>query len=664
MTQSTFLSAAEQKTLAMLCDTIVPTLEPSPDEDPLLMRLSASDMNLSVIVEQALVRTLDDAGRAEVRQFLRMLEEPAFNGVTAGVWGMFSALTLEARTRLLYAFSTHKLSPIRGAFAGLSRLTLSLFYSLDMPEVPNPTHGVLGYQLSPQPVRQEEDPIELMSVDDDRPITCDVLVVGSGAGGGVVAAELTKAGYDVLVVEKGERFTEREFDGREFTAQQRLYERQGALTSDDGSILILAGSTLGGGTAVSWAGGLRPPQEVLNEWQDSYGFSGVGGADFQRSLDFVSERVGLNPLREDAPSVNTQMFEAGLRTLEYNVTRIPRIAGECSGDCGFCHLGCPTGAKKTSPRTFLKDAHGLGARVLVRAHVERIHQRAGAVSGAHIRVACSDGRYRDVDINCKAVVVAAGAINTPALLLRSGLRNPNIGRNLHLHPTVGTAGIFSQPIRAWQGTPMTRLSTQFANLDGRGYGVRLMNAPAHLGMLAFATPWQSGRAHKRRMMESESTANIIVITRDSDSGRVKLDKRGRPLVEYTLSNHDAKHMMTGMQEALRIHLAAGAVEVRAPLANAPSFKAGSGSFNEFLRGVEKSGLRPNEVPLFSAHQMSSARIGMSPKQGALNAHGESWELKRLFVVDGSVLPTSSGVNPLLTILGVSHFLAQRIVAQL
>jgi choline dehydrogenase-like flavoprotein len=664
MTQATFLSAAEQKTLAMLCDTLIPALDASPDEDPLIMRLSASDMNLSVIVEQALSRTLDDDGRAEVRQFLRMLEEPAFNGVTAGVWGMFSALTIEARTRLLYAFSTHRLSQIRGAFAGLSRLALSIFYSLDMPEVPNPAHAALRYQLSPQPVRQEEDPIELMSVDDDRPITCDVLIVGSGAGGGVAAAELTKAGYDVLVVEKGERFMEREFDGREFTAQQRLYERQGALTSADGSILVLAGSTLGGGTAVSWAGGLRTPAGVLDEWQHNYGF-GVCGPEFQRSLDFVSERVGLNPSREDAPSVNTQVFEAGLRTLEYNVTRIPRIAAECAGDCGFCHLGCPTGAKRTSPRTFLKDAHELGARVLVRAHVERIHQRAGAVSGALVRVACSDGRYRNIDINCKAVVVAAGAINTPALLLRSGLRNPNIGRNLHLHPTVGTAGIFSQPIRAWQGTPMTRLSSQFANLDGRGYGVRLMNAPAHLGMLAFATPWQSGRAHKRRMMESDATANIIVITRDSDGGRVKLDKSGRALVDYTLSARDAKHMMTGMQEAMRIHLAAGALEVRAPLASAPTFRPDSGgSFNEFLRGVEKNGLRPGEFPLFSAHQMSSARIAMNPKLGAVNPHGESWELKRLFVVDGSVLPTSSGVNPMLTILGVSHFLSQRIAAQL
>lgn len=665
MLEATFLSAAERETLAALCDTLIPALEASPDEDPRLMGLSASHLNLAAIVEQALAGTLDEDGRTEVLWFLRMLEQPAFNGVAAGVWGMFSGLTLEGRTRLLYAFSTHRLPQVRRAFAGLSRLSLSLFYSLDLPEAPpNPTHAVLGYQRSPRPVRHEEHPIELSSVD-DRPITCDVLVVGSGAGGGVAAAELARAGYDVLVVEKGDRFTAHDLDGRELMAQQRLYERQGALTSADGSILLLAGSTLGGGTAVSWAGGLRTPAEVLEEWQQSHGFDGVCGPEYQRSLDVVSARLGLDPEREDPPSVNTQVFEAGLRTLQYGVTRIPRMASDCAGDCGSCHFGCPTGAKRTSPRTFLKDAQDRGARVLVRAHVERINQRHGAASGALIRVDRGDGRHRDVDVNCKAVVVAAGAINTPALLLRSGLKNPHVGRNLHLHPTVATAGVFSQPIRAWQGAPMTRLCAKFADLDGRGYGVRLMNAPAHLGMLAFATPWQSGRAHKRRMRVSENTANIIGITRDRDGGRVTLDRSGGARVEYTLSSHDAKHVMVGMQEAMRIHLAAGAEEVRAPLANAPTFRPEQGgSFNEFLRGVEQTGLSRAGFPLFSAHQMSSARIAGSPRQGAVNPHGETWELKRLFVVDGSALPTSSGVNPMLTILAVSHFLSQRIAALL
>lgn len=662
--ESTFLSPAERETLAVLCDTLIPSLEAEGGDDPRLMAISAGHIKLGDIVEQAMLRTLDDDGRREVQTLLRMLEEPAANGLATGVWGMLSGLTLEGRTRLLYALSTHRLPLARQAFAGISRLALSLFYSAERPDAPNPTHAFLRYRRAPQPPRHDESSIELVQVD-DRPITCDVLVVGSGAGGGVAAAELARAGFDVLVVEKGERVPERQVDGSEFYAQQRLFERQGALTSADRSILILAGSTLGGGTAVSWAGGLRTPDDVLEEWQHAHGFEGVCGPEFQRSLDVVSARLGIDPERNDPPSVNTQVFEEGLRKLDYHVARIPRTADACEGDCGACHFGCATGAKRSTPRTFLRDAHDRGARVLVGARVERILQRGGAACGAHVRVDRGDGRLRDLDIECKAVVVAAGAIGTPTLLLRSGLSNAQIGRNLHLHPTVATAGIFPQPIRAWQGAPMTRLSAQFANLDGRGYGVRLMNAPAHLGMLAFATPWESGRAHKRRMQQSDVTANIIVITRDRDGGRVGVDRRGTPRIEYELSQGDAGRMMVGMQEAMRIHLAAGAEEVRAPLAHAPTFRPDQGgSFNEFLRDVEKSGLRRNSFPLFSAHQMSSARVGGSPRLGAVNPHGESWEMKRLFVVDGSALPTSSGVNPLLTIHAVSHFLSQRIAAVL
>ncbi|MCU0655105.1 MAG: GMC family oxidoreductase N-terminal domain-containing protein [Polyangiaceae bacterium] len=662
--QGSFLSAAERATLALLCDTLLPSLDPLPGEDPRLMGISAAHLNLSSIIEDALGRTLDEDGKTEVRQFLRMLEQPAFNGATAGVWGMFSGLTLEGRTSLLQAFATHKIPLIRRAFAGLSRLTLSLFYSLDLPDLPNPTHPALGYRLPVQQARHEERPLKLLSVE-QRTLSCDVLVVGSGAGGGVAAAELARAGHDVLVIEKGGAFPAQEVDGREFLAQQRLYERNGALTSADGSVAILAGSTLGGGTAVNWAGSLRPPMEILEEWQREHGFEGVASPEFQRSLDVVSERIGVDPTREDAPSVNTQVFEAGLRALRYSVARIPRNAADCGGDCGFCHFGCPTGAKRTTPRTFLQDASERGARILVRAQVERILHRGGVVCGALVRIDDGEGRYRNVDVQCKAVVLAAGAIHTPALMLRSGLGNANIGRHLHLHPTVATAGIFDRPIRAWQGAPMTRFSAEFADLDGQGYGVRLMNAPAHPGMMAFATPWHSGRTHKRRMQESDVTANIIVITRDRDAGRVTVDRRGLPSVEYALSARDARHMMVGMQEAMRIHLAAGAEEVRPPLASAPSFRPErGGSFNDFLREVERAGLHRNGFPAFSAHQMSSARVSGSPRLGAITPHGESWDLKRLFVVDGSTFPTCSGVNPMLTILGVSHFLSQRIAAQL
>jgi choline dehydrogenase-like flavoprotein len=208
---------------------------------------------------------------------------------------------------------------------------------------------------------------------------------------------------------------------------------------------------------------------------------------------------------------------------------------------------------------------------------------------------------------------------------------------------------------------MTRLTTDFADLDGRGYGVRLMNAPGHPGLFALATAWKSGRQHKQAMQQMEHTANIIIITRDYHGGQVKIDRAGNPVLDYRLHPNDAQHMMKGIQEALRIHVAAGAVEVHAPHNSRPTFRPGrDGTFDAYLKRVAALGLPSNGFALFSAHQMSSARIAGSAAQGVADPNGETYEVKGLFIADGSVLPTCSGVNPMLTILGTAHFLAQRI----
>jgi len=655
-----FLSTAELCTLTAFCDTLVPGLPVQAGDDARLMQLSAADVNLAPSVESELARVVDRGGQAQLKQFLTLMETRVFNGMVAGHWQPFCSLSLDARTSVLSALATHRLSLLRKAFSGITRLSLATFYSRLPDGEDHPVYPVLNYQVPPRPATFGQRRITPLDVTDGRPLTCDVLVVGSGAGGGVAAGELTAAGHDVIVIEKGDYLADSDFDGRELEGQHRLYERRGALTTADGSMLILAGSTLGGGTTVNWAGALRPPTQVLEDWERNYGFEGVAGAEFQRSLDAVSQRMCVDATADDTPNANSRVFEAGLSALNYSVTRIPRNATGCS-DCGFCTFGCPCGAKQGTLKTYLQDAHERGARILVRTEVQTLIYDGGTVRGARVHVHDGAGAIREVEVRCKAVVLAAGAIHTPAVLLRSGLRNPNIGRHLHLHPTTGTSGLFAQPIRAWQGPPMTRLTAEFADLDAKGYGVRLMNAPSHPGMLAFATPWQSGRRHKQVMQQSEYTANIIVVTRDRHAGRVTLDAAGNPRVEYTLAPYDARHMLKGIQEALRIHVAAGASEVHSPQSIRPAFRPGGDeSFDRFLNRVEQWGLRPHDVPVFSAHQMSSARIADSARRGVADPNGETFEVKRLFIADSSALPNCSGVNPMLTVLGTAHFLAQRI----
>lgn len=667
MSQSHFLTARESHTLMAMCDALVPRLTGEGNDDARLMGVGAVDVNLAGGVERALAGILDDAGQRQVRQLLAIMDTRVFTGLVGGHWRPFSRLPLDARTTVLRAMATHRLAPIRRAFAGLARLSLSTFYSHLSETGTNPTYPVLDYARPERQTIAAAPPVTPVDASTTGSLTCDVLVVGSGAGGGVVASELAAAGHDVLVAEKGDYFADQDFCGKEQDGHQRLYERRGALTTPDGGVLILAGSTLGGGTTINWAGALRPPTHVLQEWERHFGFAGAAGPAFQRSLDVVSQRLGIDPAADPAPNANTRAFEAGLTALDYAVTRIPRNVRDC-GDgsaCGFCSFGCARGSKQSTLKTFLQDAHTSGARILVRASVDTVVHTKGAVTGARMRVTDATGSVRAVEVQCKAVVLAAGAVHTPAVLLRSGLRNPNIGRHLHVHPTVATSGVFTSPIRAWQGAPMTRLTSQFADLDGAGYGVRLMTAPSHPGMMAFASPWVSGQQHKRVMQRSAHTANIIVVTRDRNAGRVTLDRRGQPRVSYSLAPGDARHMMRGITEALRIHLAAGATEVHSPQSIAPTFRpGGSESLDQFLQRVEGWGLRPYDIPIFSAHQMSSARIAGDARLGVANTSGETYEVRGLFLADGSTLPTCSGVNPMLTILGTAHFLAQRIKERL
>ena len=271
----------------------------------------------------------------------------------------------------------------------------------------------------------------------------------------------------------------------------------------------------------------------------------------------------------------------------------------------------------------------------------------------------------NVQVKAAAVVVAAGSLHTPALLRRSGLDNAHIGANLHLHPTSMISSLFDEPILGWCGAPQTRMSRAFADLDGRGYGVWLETAPIHPGLAAQAFNWYSGRDHKRQMQAIANFGNIIVLTRDYHGGRVTTNKQGQPVLHYRLHPADARHLMRGLTEAIKIHVAAGASAIYSPHQRLPGFVPGeNGDLNGYLKRFLAVGFETNAFALFSAHQMSTCRIAASSALGAVNPAGETYEVKNLFVADGSVLPTAAGVNPMLTIMGTAHYLAQQIKCRL
>lgn len=651
-----FLNARQQHTLSRVCDTFIPALEPEEGEDGRLFGIRASDLNLGVLVEEKLEAISDDENLQQILLFLNLLDNALVNLLLTGHWGRFAHMDLEKRTAVLQTWGNSRFSKRRQAFQSLKRLTMFLFYALMPDGKPNPTWPVFEYPGPPTQSVNIPRHIKPLRIEYPTTIETEVLIIGSGAGGGVVAGELSQAGVDVVVVEKGGYFAEKDYKGQELAGFNDLYEKDGGLTTDDLSMSILAGTCLGGGTTINWMTSLMPPDFVLAEWADDYGFAEANGRDLQNSLEAVQKRLNINTYESSANRQNALLAE-GAQDLGCQVDVIPRNVKACE-DCTFCNYGCIYGAKQSTFKTYLQDAYEQGTRIIVKAHADRVLHENGKAMGAEITVNHKERQHRLV-IKADLVVVAAGAIHTPALLLRSGLQNKHIGQNLRLHPVTQTWAIYDEPVYSWQGAPQTRVVHDFANMDGRGYGVWLETSPGHPGTYTAWLPWQSGRQHKRLVQQLHHIANHIVLTRDCFGGAVRLDEQGQPILDYVLHHYDANHLWLGMVESFKIHRQAGAKQILAPHNHLITYKPGD-DFEVFLSTVKALGFPSNGYGLFSAHQMSTCRIADSANVGAVKPSGEMYEMRNLFVADASVFPTAVGVNPMLTIMGVAHMIAQHI----
>ncbi|MCI0711078.1 MAG: GMC family oxidoreductase, partial [Chloroflexi bacterium] len=557
-----------------------------------------------------------------------------------------------------------RLNLCRKTFQALKRMTMFLFYGVTDDTGRNPNWPALGYTLPPNPIPEEPmSKIEPLDIREDTVLHTDVVIVGSGAGGGVVAGQLADAGVDVIVVEKGGYFAENNFNGDELTSTRNMYENKGLVTSRDLAMMVMAGSTLGGGTTINWSASFHTPDFVLDEWEREYGLEEFNGPEYQAAMDAVTARLGVN-IEESIPNRQNAILEAGAGKLGLSWDVIPRNASECD-DCGFCNYGCPVGAKQSTLRTYLLDAHTkYGTRIAVNAEVEKVLIERGQAMGIKASVTDRDGQHHDLTVQARVVVVAGGSLNTPVVLLKSGLTNANIGRNLHLHPVTFAYGLFAEPVRGWSGKIMTRYINAFRNQDGRGYGTILETAPIHPSLSSLVLPWEDPAYFKDTMASIENLSGFIVLTRDRYGGRITLDKQGRLALHYALHPYDRRHMVRGLVEGLRVLVAGGAQHIATSIEGLRTCTIGQDNVETFIERVAQHNFAPNTYALLSAHQMSTARMADTPVLGAIKPTGETWEVKNLFVADGSVFPTASGVNPMITIMSMAHVIAGYIKANL
>jgi len=638
------LSPRARRALDAICNTFAPGGDGLP---------SATELGVPEAILSLVAQNPRKAERDQLRHLLSAWDTPLITAL-GGALGRFSELSQSKREKVMLSWADSRLPQRRAAFQALRKGALLAYYGLPAPGGgASPVWEALDYPGPPGP---PADPppkaIRPLEVKGDTDLDCDVCVVGSGAGGGTAAAVLARAGLDVVVLEAGDYYSEEDFDGGELSGLSRLYLNGGGVATHDQSVGLLAGSCLGGGTIVNYTFSFRPPDELRREWARE--IPAVGSEDFDRSLDAVWERISVNQ-EHSVPSSRDRLLRKGLDELGWDSRVMQRnVLGCTEEDCGFCHYGCPRGAKQSTLKTWLVDAQEAGARILVRTAAERVVVEAGAARGVEARTA----EGHKVSVRSRAVISAAGALHTPALLTRSGLRNPNIGRHLRLHPVLVVWGVFDEEVRPWEGMLAGTYSDQDADL-GDGYGVKYEHVAIQPSILLSFSPWRGGRQHAELMQALRYTGGVGVLLRDRDGGEVKVGRDGMPVPRFRLSDHDRHHLRAGIEGAARVTEAMGAQRIFSSHSKLVAYEPGrGGDLARFMRDADACGWGAGQAHLVSFHLMGSARMGASAEGSACDPAGRTWEVRDLYVCDGSAFPSASGVNPMLTIEALAHMNAR------
>jgi long-chain-alcohol oxidase len=657
----TSLSKRQRAVLSAVCDTLLPSI-PRDDDRAGYFATGALAAGTPARVEDMIGLLANPLDQARLKLLLSLLASRTANLATGAGYRSFAQMDAATREAVLRSWA-HSPVPLRRAgFQALKRLCQVGYFCWPLGERSHPAWRAVDY---PGPLPQPEvtvPPLPELRIERDTTLDCDVAVVGSGAGGGVVAGLLAEAGRDVVVLEKGTNPSSRDMTQVEGDMLGALYLDGGMLMTQNGSMPILAGSCLGGGTVINWTTSFALPESIRGEWDDRSGLDLFSGARFAEALARVQRRVNVG-IEWTSPGTRDVILERGLQALGWHVDAIPRnVSGCLEGlECGYCGYGCRHGAKNSTARTYLTDATAAGARLVPYCDVDRVMTESGRAIGVRGTVRAPDGRFHTLTVRARAVVAACGAINTPALLLRSGLRNAHIGRNLHLHPVTGVFGCFPDRVDPWSGALQTRYSTQFADMDGGGYGARLETGPIHFALAASAFGWQSARQLREDVGRLGNISVVGILLRDRDAGRITVGRSGHPRVRYEISKYDVQHMRRAVKAGAQILAAAGATEA-VTLQTPPTrgYPHEAAWLSRFMDRADGTGYRRCRMSYISFHQMGSAMMGRDPSRGAIGETGESYDVSGLYVADASTFPAPSGVNPMITIMAIADHVAREI----
>ena len=487
--------------------------------------------------------------------------------------------------------------------------------------------------------------------------TVDVCIIGSGSGGATAARILAEAGREVLVLEEGPDLTGSQLTQREAEMYDQLYMDRGGRATDDLAVTVLQGRALGGGGVINASDVVPMPDGVLAHWRTKHGLTDLTDEAFAPHRAAALRDLHASPISDAQVNTGNAAVRRGAEALGWAGEVMMHNRVGCAG-LGTCLIGCPLNVKRNPRFVAIPAAEAAGARFYTRARAVKLEHAGQALKTVTVRRLDPKG-YHEGDrftVRAKVVVVAANAIATPQLLLRSGIGNKQVGRNLMLQPQLALAGLFAEPIRAFQGIPQSYAMTQFETVDVErglaGYRVEgIMGTP---GIVASTLP-RGGWGGKEMMTGYDRLAGVLCLVPDTPSGWVDLTSDGRPRIRYTLRPDTRDRLRAAAKSAARVFFAAGATQVFVPV--------GAGLMLEREADIDRIDglrLRPAEAPLVSAHQQGSMRMATSEKDGALDPEGRVYGTRDVYVFDTSSFPSSASTHTMTPTITMARYLASRL----
>ncbi len=502
-------------------------------------------------------------------------------------------------------------------------------------------------------------------------ITCDVAIIGSGAGAGITAELMTKAGLKVVIIEEGQLKSSSDFKQREPEAYASLYQEAAGRQTKDKGITILQGRSVGGTTTVNWTSSFRTPPTTLKHWQDKFGLTDFTPETLAPYFQQAEERLNIAPW-QTSPNENNELLRRGAAKLGIKAEVIPRNVKGCY-NLGSCGMGCPTNAKQSMLVTTIPFALDGGATLLVETRAERFEISNGQVQGlsciaVNPNAAPVDANGPTTKIIAKHYVLAGGSINSPALLLRSKAPNPHkqLGTRTFLHPVAITTAVMTNTVSAWDGAPQSIYSDHYLHtqpVDGP-MGFKLEVAPLHPVFFGANLP---GFGQKQAdLFRQFPNANVMLaLMRDgfhdqAVGGKVELRSNGSPLLDYPLTDYVLEGARRGMLAMAEIQFEAGAKTVY------PGHELGTGSstWADTKKAIEALPMKPLLTKIGSAHVMGGCGLAADAQRGVTRPDGQHWQVENLSILDGSLFPTSIGANPQLSIYRNINRLAQGLAKRL